>query len=304
MLKPQLSSPEADWRLIRAFVAVMRTGSLTKAAHSLGTTQPTVGRQIRELERLAGETYFLRRGNRLEPTDHAHAMFARANDVEGAVSGLARDLASPPSARGTVRLTTSATFGTFLIPRLVPELLASTPGLEIEIIATDVVQDLHRRDADIAVRFVAPAQPDLIARRVGSLTIGLYARPEYLDRHGRPQNADDLRQHVLLTSRNGAEVSVLTEHLGIAALQTRQPIRSDELLVRHGFLTAGLGIGPCHEWLAAKSPGLERVLPELELLRLPIWIVAHEDLRRSYSLRLVYDTLVKLLESRFNGSTR
>lgn len=72
---------EADWRLVRALVAVMQAGTLTGAARLLGTTQPTVGRQLRALEQLAGETFFLRRGNRLEPTDHARAMLARARST-------------------------------------------------------------------------------------------------------------------------------------------------------------------------------------------------------------------------------
>lgn len=295
MKRPVQISEEADWRLVRAFVAVMQAGTLTRAAKLLGTTQPTVGRQLRELERLAGETYFLRRGNRLEPTDHARAMFARALDVEGAVTALARDLAAPAHSQATVRLTTSTIFGIHLLPRLLPALQVEAPDLEVELLATDTVQDLYRRDADIAIRFVAPTQPDLIGRRVGAVTLGLYATPAYLDRHGRPADLADLRDHVLITSRAGEEVRGRLD----LSMPARAPIRSDEQQVRESLVRAGLGIGACQAWLAATDPRLERVLPGFEAARLPIWLVAHEDLRRSRSLRLVYDFLGKELGALF-----
>lgn len=292
-------STEAGWQLIRSFVAVMKAGTLTAAARLLGTTQPTVGRHVRELERLAGETYFLRRGNRLEPTDHAQAMFARALDVEGTVTALARELAQPTRAQATVRLTTSMVFGTYLLPRLLPALLARAPGVEVEVIATDVVQDLYRRDADIAVRLIAPTQPNLIARRVGSVALGLYATRAYLDHHGRPATPAELRDHVLIASRNGLEVRTVAERLGLVPPPAHLPIRSDEMLVRDGLMRAGLGIGACQHWLAALAPDLERVLPEIDVARLPVWLVAHEDLRRSRSLKLIHKALAEELRLLF-----
>ncbi|WP_162242183.1 MULTISPECIES: LysR family transcriptional regulator [unclassified Rhizobium] len=296
-----LSPLEADWRLVRAFVAVMQAGTLTGAARQLGTTQPTVGRQIRALERMAGETYFLRRGVRLEPTDHAQVLFARALDVERAVTTLARSLATPQTSRSKVRITTSEIFGTQLMPLLIPTLLAKVPGVEIEVIATDRLQDLHRRDADLAIRFVAPLQPELIARQVGEVSLGLYATPGYLDQHGRPRSPADLRDHTLISSRDGTEVRTVARRLGLDLRPDSMPVRSDELLVRDSFIRAGLGIGACHTWLATLVPGLERVLPDLDVIRLPVWLVAHEDLRRSRSLRLLHDALADDLRARFQG---
>ncbi len=299
MVNLSASTSEADWRLVRAFVAVMQAGTLTGAAHVLGTTQPTVGRQIRELEQLAGETYFLRRGSRLEPTEHAQMLFSRALDVERAVTALARSLAMPHTSLSKVRITTSEIFGTHLLPRLIPSLMAKVPGVEIEVTATDRVQDLHRRDADLAIRFVAPAQPDLIARQVGEVALGLYATPEYLSQHGRPRTPQDLFEHKLISSRDGSEISTVAKRLGLEPIPNRMPVRSDNLLVREGFVRAGLGIGACHNWLAVAVPGLERVLPGIDVVRLPIWLVAHEDLRRSRSMKLLYDALADELAARF-----
>lgn len=299
MTNLSLSTSEADWRLVRAFVAVMQAGTLTGAARLLGTTQPTVGRQIRELEQLAGETYFLRCGSRLEPTEHAQMLFARALDVERAVTALARSLAQPHTSHSKVRITTSEIFGTQLLPRLIPSLLSKVPDVEIEVTATDRVQDLHRRDADLAIRFVAPTQPDLIARQVGEVALGLYATPSYLDQHGRPRTPQDLVEHNLISSRDGSEIRTVAKRLGLDPLPNRMPVRSDDLLVRESFVRAGLGIGACHNWLAATVPGLERVLPDLDVVRLPVWLVAHEDLRRSRSMKALHDALADELASLF-----
>jgi DNA-binding transcriptional LysR family regulator len=296
-------SPEADWKLVRAFLAVMQTGNLTRAALQLGTTQPTVGRQIRELERLSGEVYFLRRGNRLEPTERAEAMFARARGVEASVTGLARALARPADAEtATVRITSSSIFGVELLPRLLAGLLEAAPGVTFELHATDEVHDLLRRDADIAIRLFDPRQADLIARRVGVVTVGLYASTAYLDRHGRPTHLGDLAGHSLVASASGQEERLAAEAARVEIRPEHMRVRTDSFLVRNASIRAGLGIGPCHNWLAAELPDIERVLPGVDVGALPLWLVAHEDLRRSRNLRRVFDALLAALAERFSAA--
>jgi DNA-binding transcriptional LysR family regulator len=68
---PQLN----DWNLLRSFIAVYEAGTLTEAARRLATTQPSVGRHVRELERGLGEALFVRQPGRLKPTERAHALY-------------------------------------------------------------------------------------------------------------------------------------------------------------------------------------------------------------------------------------
>lgn len=296
----QTLMPEADWRLVRAFVAVMRTGNLTRAAAALRTTQPTVGRQIRILEDLAGETYFLRQGNRLVPTERARMVYERAIQVEEAVTGLARELASPPNdERKTVRITTSPMFGAELMPSLLPELMAKVPEADFEVIATDEVENLMRRDADIAIRFVQPTQGDLVALPVAKVAIGLYASRDYIARRGRVENPADLVDHIFISNRSGDDVRQGAAALGLDPEAMRLFARSDLAVFRNSAVVAGIGICACHTWWADLRPDLERVLPGIDVATLPLWLVAHEDMRRSLTQRNVFAILRIALKERF-----
>ena len=61
------------------------------------------------------------------------------------------------------------------------------PGIEVEIVASNQVENLLRRDADIAIRMVKPAQKELIARKIADLPLTACAATAYLDRRGRPE---------------------------------------------------------------------------------------------------------------------
>jgi DNA-binding transcriptional LysR family regulator len=284
--------PEADWRLIRAFVAVMRTGTLTQAAAQIGATQPTLGRQIRELERRAGEPFFLRRGKRLEPTDRARHLYDQACDIEVAVTGLARAFAAPANdTRTSVRITTSVIFATVLLPKLLQSMLPALPGIDFEIAASDSIENLLRRDADIAIRFVRPTQGQLIASRVTDVDIALYASKGYVAEHGLPHSITDLLQHSFVGNQTGADIRGGAAALGLDPAAIRIVLRSDNSKVRHAALREGMGIGAAFRLLGDREPDLVRVLPEVTVGTLPVWLVAHDDLRRSDALRRVYDAL-------------
>ena len=288
---------------MRSFVEVVRTGSLTAAARNLATTQPTVGRHIRQLEQRAGDAMFDRRDSRLVPTERALELFGWAERVAGEVTALGRAFALPVAdLSGPVRVTTSEVFAVHVLPGLIGPLLNEHPGLSIEIAASDAVEDLVRRDADLAIRFVRPQQPDLLARRVGTVELGLYAAPRYLAERGRPASVGDLHGHRIVGSASGDEVRAFLNEHGADAMKAAAivlPARGDSLLVRMAAIRAGLGIGPMHRWLADGNEAFERVLPNVDLPSLPIWLVAHGDLARSRRLRVVFDRLASELAARF-----
>lgn len=292
-----------NWTLMRSFMAVMRAGSLTRAAAALGTTQPTVGRHMRTLEHAAGDALFDRQGQHLVPTERARDLYARARDVERDVTALARAFAAPLDAvGGTVRVTTSEIFAVHVLPPLLGPLLDRHPTLALEVVSSNTVEDLLRRDADVAVRFVRPSQPDLVARKVAEVPLGLYAARAYVERHGLPTSLDGLAGHRLVAEPGGPEIRAFLEPRGVPLDRLHLALQSDSLLVRQGAVRAGLGIGPLHRWIGDADPALSRVLPSLDLPALPVWLTAHADLNRSQRLRVVFDHLARTLGEQFKES--
>ena len=292
--------PEADWQLIRSFVAVMRAGNLTAAARRLGASQPTLGRHIRELEALSGEVLFVRHGTKLAPTERAQTLFQWAETLEQDMTALSRAFAARMlEVPGLVRITTTHRFAEQVVPFLLADLMATHPGLEIEILANDSIENLLRRDADIAVRFARPGQDALLARHIADLELGLYASRAYLDRNGRPRTLDELSQHSVTSTLSGNEIRNFISRMGRQGTELKLRLRSNNAQVQEGALRAGLAIGAMHPWQAAPFPELERIMPELPIPPLPLWLVAHEDLNRSRRIRLVFDALHAGLLARF-----
>src|SRR6185436_16477341 len=190
---------EPGWDLYRSFVAVLREGSLSAAARALGLTQPTLGRQVAALEAALGLPLFTRSQHGLMPTEaalelrpYAEALQASADALRRAASGGGSEI------RGAVRVTASEVIGAEVLPPILARLREAHPGLTIELVLSNRQQDLLRRDADIAVRMVRPAQDALVARRIGEIELGLYGHISYVERHGVPLTIDDLGQHAVI----------------------------------------------------------------------------------------------------------
>jgi DNA-binding transcriptional LysR family regulator len=296
MPKPRpnpLETAPMNWPWLRSFVAVLKTGSLTAAARHLNTTQPTVGRHIRALERQLGETLFDRQPDGLVPTARATEIYERAAAVEEAVSGLTASIGqASPQLSGLVRVTTSMVFAVELLPGLLQDLLRRHPALQVEVIASDDVRNLLRREADIAVRLVRPQQGEVIATKVGDVQMGLYARRDYLAREGTPTHADALRQHSLIGYEDAKATVDAMAQIGLTVAPAQVRVRSDNFLSQLAAIRAGCGIGACQLWLADRYPELQRVLPDAKPWQFPVWVAAHDDLNRSRRIRVVFDHLV------------
>lgn len=286
-------SGDLDWRLIRAFIAVMQNGTLSAAARRLGLTQPTVGRQIRELEEVSGELLFLRRGTMLEPTEAARGMLARAEDVETSVRSLGQAFVRMGDDTGPrlVRVTMPTLMADHLAPHLLPGILEAVPRAQVRIDPSESVQDLYRRTADIALRLTDPKQPDLIAQRIGTVSFVFLATRAYLDAHGEPETPADLLSHRIILPADDRVVTAVAQRAGLdpAHLDTR--LTSDDLRHRHALMVAKLGIGTGHHWMERTDPALRRVLPGFTIDTRPVWLVATEDIRTSRTQRAVFDAL-------------
>ena len=190
---------EPAWDELRTFLEVARDGTLSGAARRLGLTQPTVGRHIDALEDALGVTLFTRSPRGLTPTAAANALVPHSEAMAAAAAALARSGSSAAAVdRGVVRVTASEIMSAEALPAIFAGFRARHPGIAIELAVTNRNQDLARGDADIAVRMIRPTQSGLVARRIGSTRIRLYAHRDYLARFGEPRSLADLREHRMI----------------------------------------------------------------------------------------------------------
>ncbi len=285
-----------DWTLMRSFLAVLDAGSLLGAARRLQQSQPTLGRHIQVLEAQLGTALFERTGRGLTPTDAAREITDHARAMQGAADALQRELSrSSTDLSGTVRLTASQTVATFLLPPLIARLRKVTPEIQIELVASDQVKNLLRREADIALRMVRPEQDSLIARKVASIGLGTYASGKYLKAHGTPSSAKDLLNHQLIGYDQETTILKGFRAFGESISRDNFAFRTDDNIVQWQAVRSGLGIGFVADYLAKTDRSVKRVLPDLRIPDLPVWLTTHREIHGNPRIRRVYDFLASEL---------
>ncbi len=178
---------DLDWNQMRALLVTVEAGSLSGAARKLGLTQPTLGRQVAALEKSLGVTLFERVGRGLVLTQAGQELVAPLRAM-GEASDTIALVASrqSQSVEGLVRVTASDVYAQYLLPPVLMKLRQVAPGIVVDVIASNEIEDLIRRKADIAIRHVPPQGDELIARRLPDTVAKIYGTPELIDRIGRP----------------------------------------------------------------------------------------------------------------------
>ena len=285
-----------DWHLIRAFLAALDAGSLLGAAKQLQTTQPTVGRQVAQLEAQMGVVLFERTGRGLQPTATALSLADAARSMESGALQLARQLqAKQTQVQGTVRITASQPVAYQLLPPILASMRDALPDIQVELISSNQVSNLLRREADIAVRMVQPDQGTLIAKKLGSVTVGVYAHKSYLARFGTPQAPDDLLNHTLIGYDTDDVMIRGFANYGQSLGKEAFAIRSDDLIVQWQALCAACGIGFVADYMGRSQSDLVKILPMLKIPPLPMWLAVHREIRSNQRIRAVFDYLAKAL---------
>jgi DNA-binding transcriptional LysR family regulator len=288
-----MNAPQLQWESQRAFLAVLRTGSLSGAARLLGIAQATARRRIEALEDSVGVSLFIRSPSGLMPTDPARDLIEHVEAMAMAAEAFTRAASADAAlAGGTVRVTSTMLLGVEVLPPMLRALRRAHPQMAIELSVSNRRQALARQEADVAVRIGRPTESAVVTRRLGELQIGLYATPELLEQHGVPAGPADLAGYPLIgPDRNLAEVAFLCEQ-GFDCTADRVMLRTDDHLAQLASLRAGLGIGVCSSQLAQRA-GLVRVLPAHVDFKVDVWIAMHEDLRRVQRVALVFDALAE-----------
>lgn len=289
---------DLDWNQINTFLAVADTGSLVAAARSLRMTQPALGRQISMLEEKLGSSLFIRGRSGMKLTETGLALVDEARAVKNEVDRfLLKAAGHDERISGTVRITASRVVSIYILPAMLARLKQAEPAIEIELVPDNAVANLIARDADIAIRMVRPLQNDLIATKITEIPLGAYAHQSYIARRGKPETIDDLKHHDVIGYDREDRMLVAMRELGIPAERSFFSIRTDDEVAAWEMVKAGAGIGFAQQHLAADAPGIVRVVPDLPIPTLPVWLTAHQDLRTSRRIRRVMDFLTEEMKA-------
>ena len=282
-----------DWSLVRSFLAALDQGSLLGAARSLRMSQPTLGRHIAELERQLGVLLFERTGRGLVPTATALQLAQAARSMEAGALQLSRTLSGAQSqSAGTVRITASVPVAVQLLPPVLAAMRQALPDIQIELVSSNQVSNLLRREADIAVRMMRPEQNSLIARKIGDVRLGAYASRGYLESRAPLRKASDLLQHELIGGDADPAILQGFAAMGYPVTRAAFALRSDDFIVQWQAVRAGLGVGFCAEYMARGEADVVEILAgQLKIPPLPMWLAVHREIRTSTRIRCVFDFL-------------
>ncbi|WP_244468013.1 LysR family transcriptional regulator [Nitratireductor soli] len=285
-----------DWNHLRAFHETASTGSLSAAARRLGLTQPTLSRQIQALEARLGVPLFERIGRRLALTqtgsdllDHIRVMNDAADAVALAASGRVEEIG------GRVCISATDTYCAYLLPPVIARIRAQAPGVSIAIVAANELSNLHRREADIAVRHVRPDQPGLVGRHVCDTEACFYASRDWTARNPLPRTVADLAGDALIGFGDTERFSAYLRGIGIPMCAEDFRLIADSSVAIWEMVKRGMGVAAMLREIARRTPEVVELLPDMPPISVPVWLVTHKELQSSPRIRLVHDILAEEL---------
>lgn len=282
------------WEDLQYVLAVAEHGSLANAARALKVNHTTVLRRINAFEEAQGLRLFERLSTGYTLTAGGEELLAAARAMNEVVTSLERKLAGQDlRVEGTLRLTTTDTLIASVLPDILTGFHAAHPGVRVEVSTSNLLANLTRRDADVAIRPANDPPETLIGRRVCNIAFALYGSPDYLAKHGRANELDSYRWLAPDDSLSGSSVA---RWMKIALPEADIVLRADSLVTLRQAAVAGLGVAALPCYLGDNTPGLARLAPEpLAPMATSLWILLHEDLRRTARVNAFVSFVTKAL---------
>ena len=286
-----------DWDDLRFYLAIVRSGNLSEAAKSLHVAQSTVGRRLASLEASLGVRLLNRTPDGYLPTPSGNEVRIHAERVEAESLALLRQVGGRDTRlAGLVRITCSETIASNLVAPCFGTLHLTHPDIMIELIPNPKELSLSMREADVSVLLRQPDQHDLVVRRIGTAAFGLYASPDYIERHGHPDYSGGCPGHHLITQLEGIQDATQTDWLAGLAPRARIALQTSSHEAALSAAIQGGGLASLLRLRADAEKGLVLIpVPPLPSL-IPsagIWQVVHKDNRETPRIRITLDHIAK-----------
>jgi DNA-binding transcriptional LysR family regulator len=281
-----------NWDNLRYVLVVANKGSIAAAARELGVNRTTVLRRINTFQDNLNCRIFDRGDSGYVLTPEAEKMIDAAREVENTLFNMQRQIAGHElKLEGELRVTTTDTFMLSLLGPHLASFQQTHPHIVVEVLMTNNVLDLNRRDADVAIRPTRSPDAGLVGRRLCDVDFGIYATPQLLQWVDRKQIfdarwigfVDDIMQTPI-----GAWFSNAID-IGHICL------RCDSFVAVRVAAEAGIGLALLPRLLGDSSAELERLEVDTSQLTVGLWALAHPDLVRSARVHAFIEHLSQAL---------
>ncbi len=280
-----------EWSDVRIFLAVARATTLGGAGRALKLSHPTIGRRLRALEEATGQTLFQRTADGFVLTDEGAAVLVLAEQMEESALAMERKLAGEAQTLdGVLRISSADWFGAYVLPPVIADFSRTYPDVLIEILTGQRLFNLAHREADLVFRIVPFDEPDVIQRRLLTMTYGVYvnsALPE-------PDVGDGSGFNLITMDASlGSfpDTNWLRERFPNAQLA----LRSNNRHVQAQMCASGVGIAVLPRPVGDYVPNLKRVALDETPPGRDIWMGYHRDMKRLGRLRAFVDTITRIL---------
>jgi molybdate transport repressor ModE-like protein len=273
-----------DWSDMRVFLAIARSGSMGAAAKHLGVSHPTVGRRLQVLEQMSGHPLFLRTAQGLVLTNTGDRILGLAEEMERSALSIERRLAGDSDQpEGLLRISCAEWFAGYVLKPVFRELARQYPLIAPEVIPGHRLFDLARRDADIAFRIVPFTEPDIVHRKLTTMSYGLYASAGSAAPKPNGEGLGVIMMNV--AQAHYPDVQWLQQRFPLA----RTVLTSSSRTVQAQMCATGLGVAVLPRPLGDQIPGLQLLDSDQPPPGRDIWMGYHQDMRQMDKLRAVAD---------------
>jgi len=275
-----------SWEQIRHFLTVAELGSVSAAARELNISQPTLSRHIQLLERQTKLSLFQRSTSGLQLTDAGADLVETARKMSLAADQFDRQVKGTSTEfTGAIRLSATQIMAAYILPPALAAFQKLHPKLHLEIDVNNLATNLHKRDADIALRMFKPSEPDLVCRRLPDIKLGFYAHQSYVEKFGLPNSIEELKNHNLIGFDKNLTFINQAGDAGMDMSADDFSLRTDCFLTQLGLMRAGAGIAVCQVPIGEYYTELRPILPGFQLPPLECWLVAHPDVQVSRGIK-------------------
>lgn len=287
-----------NWDSYRYFLAVAETGSLSAAARYLSVSQPTVGRQIAELEERVGTRLFNRASHGYSLTLAGTQIFQKVKAISGEIASVDRQVDRlDQDYSGNVCISATEGFGAYWLTSRLADLSFKFPQIQFDLLLDVAVLDTRKRQADIAIRLSNPKSSELVGRRVSKVGFGLYGADAYFERFGLPETVSDLGRHRFIDWHFQEDGFILSSALSRYIEQYQIVFRTDTVAAQVEATQKGIGLMLAPHYMIPKNTGIRRILHEEISEAVDLWVLTHKDLRHTNRVRTVIEHLVSAIKA-------